>query len=58
MIEESLALESAYATLLSPAEAVAAMHVRAPARGNRKLRRILEKVTPTISSRPGGTSRT
>ncbi len=44
VIEESLALESAYATLLSPAEAVAAMHVRAPARGNRKLRRILEKV--------------
>jgi uncharacterized protein len=44
VIEESLALESAYATLLSPAEAVAAMHVRAPARGNRKLRRVLEKV--------------
>ncbi len=44
VIEESLALESAYATLLTPAEAVAAMHVRAPARGNRKLRRILEKV--------------
>jgi metal-dependent HD superfamily phosphatase/phosphodiesterase len=44
VIEESLALESAYATLLSPAEAIAAMHVRAPARGNRKLRRILEKV--------------
>jgi metal-dependent HD superfamily phosphatase/phosphodiesterase len=44
VIEESLALESAYATLLSPAEAVAAMHVRAPARGNRKLRKVLEKV--------------
>jgi metal-dependent HD superfamily phosphatase/phosphodiesterase len=44
VIEESLALESAYATLLTPAEAVAAMHVRAPARGNRKLRRVLEKV--------------
>jgi uncharacterized protein len=44
VIEESLALESAYTTLLSPAEAVATMHVRAPARGNRKLRRILEKV--------------
>ncbi len=44
VIEESLALQSAYTTLLSPAEAVAAMHVRAPARGNRKLRRVLEKV--------------
>jgi metal-dependent HD superfamily phosphatase/phosphodiesterase len=44
VIEESLALESAYATLLTPAEAVAAMHVRVPARGNRKLRRVLERI--------------
>ncbi len=44
VIEESLALESAYATLLSPTEAVAAMHLRVPARGNRKLRRILERI--------------
>jgi hypothetical protein len=43
-IEESLALESAYATLLTPSEAVAAMRLRVPARGNRKLRRLLEKV--------------
>jgi len=44
VLEESLALESAYATLLTPTEAVAAMHLRVPARGNRKLRRVLEKV--------------
>ena len=44
VIEESLALESAYATLLTPTEAVAAMHLRVPARGNRKLRRIVEKI--------------
>ena len=44
VIEESIALESAYATLLSPTEAVAAMHLRVPARGNRKLRRVLERI--------------
>jgi uncharacterized protein len=44
VIEESLALESAYATLLSPSEAVAGMHLRVPSRGNRKLRKVLEKV--------------
>ena len=44
VLEESLALDGAYATLLSPGEAVAAMHLRVPARGNRKLRRLLEKV--------------
>jgi metal-dependent HD superfamily phosphatase/phosphodiesterase len=44
VIEESLALESAYATLLSPSEAVAGMHLRVPSRGNRKLRKVLEQV--------------
>jgi metal-dependent HD superfamily phosphatase/phosphodiesterase len=44
VLEETLELDSAYATLLSPEEAVAAMHLRVPARGNRKLRRLLEKV--------------
>jgi uncharacterized protein len=44
VIEESIALDSAYATLLSPSEAVEAMHLRVPARGNRKLRRLLEKI--------------
>jgi hypothetical protein len=44
VIEESLALESAYETRLTPAQAVAGMHVRVPARGNRKLRRVLEQV--------------
>jgi uncharacterized protein len=44
VLEESHALDSAYATLLSADEAVAAMHLRVPARGNRKLRRLLEKV--------------
>ena len=36
--------EGVYQTRLAPAEAVAAMHIRVPARGNRKLRRLLEKV--------------
>jgi uncharacterized protein len=44
VIEESIALESAYETLLTPTEAVAAMHLRVPARGNRKLRKLLEKI--------------
>ena len=44
VIEESLALASAYETLLTPAEAVAAMHLRVPARGNRKLRKLLERI--------------
>jgi uncharacterized protein len=44
VIEESIALESAYETLLTPTEAVAAMHLRVPARGNRKLRKVLEKI--------------
>ncbi|MGH3111532.1 MAG: HD domain-containing protein [Gaiellaceae bacterium] len=44
VIEESLALETAYETLLTPTEAVDAMHLRVPARGNRKLRKLLEKI--------------
>ena len=44
VIEESLALASAYETLLTPSEAVAAMHLRVPARGNRKLRKLLERI--------------
>jgi hypothetical protein len=44
VLEESLALDSAYGTLLTPAEAVAGMHLRVPARGNRKLRKLLERV--------------
>jgi metal-dependent HD superfamily phosphatase/phosphodiesterase len=44
VIEESLALEPTYATRLTPTEAVAGMRLRVPARGNRKLRRLLEKV--------------
>ena len=43
-IEESLALEGATSARLTPGEAVAAMHVRVPPRGNRKLRRIVERV--------------
>jgi uncharacterized protein len=43
-IEESLALESATTKRLTPGEAVSAMRLRVPARGNRKLRRLLEKV--------------
>jgi len=44
VIEESLALESATVTRLTPVDAVAAMHIRVPARGNRKLRRLLERI--------------
>jgi uncharacterized protein len=44
VIEESLALQSAYDTLLTPTEAIAAMHLRVPPRGNRKLRKLLEKM--------------
>jgi hypothetical protein len=44
VIEESLALDSAYETLLTPTEAIAAMHLRVPARGNRKLRKLLELI--------------
>jgi uncharacterized protein len=44
VIEESIALESAYETLLTPTEAIAAMHLRIPARANRKLRRLVEKI--------------
>ena len=44
VIEESLALQSAYETLLTPTEAVAAMHLRVPPRGNRKLRKLIEKI--------------
>jgi metal-dependent HD superfamily phosphatase/phosphodiesterase len=44
VIEESLELDSTYGTLLTPSEAIAAMHLRVPARGNRKLRRLLEKI--------------
>jgi metal-dependent HD superfamily phosphatase/phosphodiesterase len=44
VLEESLALDSAYTTLLTPAEAAAAMNLRVPARGNRKLRKLLETV--------------
>jgi hypothetical protein len=44
VVEESLALDSTYATRLTPSEAVGTMRLRVPARGNRKLRRVLEKV--------------
>ena len=44
VIEESLALQSAYETLLTPTEAIAAMHLRVPPRGNRKLRKLIEKM--------------
>ena len=43
-IPEPQTQEGVYQTRLTPAEAVAAMHIRVPARGNRKLRRLLEKV--------------
>jgi metal-dependent HD superfamily phosphatase/phosphodiesterase len=43
-IPEPLPTEGVYQTRLTPAEAVAAMHLHLPARGNRKLRRLLEHV--------------
>ena len=39
-----LSEEAVRDTRLTPAEAVAGMHMRVPARGNRKLRRLLENV--------------
>ncbi len=39
-----LSEEAVRDTRLTPAEAVAGMHIRVPARGNRKLRRLLDKV--------------
>ena len=39
-----LSAEAVRDTRLTPAEAVAGMHIRVPARGNRKLRLLLEKV--------------
>lgn len=44
VIEEALAAHGADAGTLTPAQAVAAMHLRVPARGNRKLRGVLERV--------------
>jgi uncharacterized protein len=44
VIPEPSPAEGVYQTRLTPAEAVVAMHIRVPARGNRKLRRLLEKV--------------
>jgi len=44
VIEEALAAQSGEVGTLTPAQAVAVMHLRVPARGNRKLRRVLEKV--------------
>jgi metal-dependent HD superfamily phosphatase/phosphodiesterase len=41
---EALPLDGSQDTRLTPDEAVSAMHLRVPARGNRKLRRLLEKV--------------
>lgn len=43
-IEEALAAHSAERGTLTPAQAVAAMHLRVPARGNRRLRSVLERV--------------
>jgi metal-dependent HD superfamily phosphatase/phosphodiesterase len=43
-IQEASSTDGVYETRLTPGEAVAAMHIRVPARGNRKLRRLLEKV--------------
>jgi hypothetical protein len=40
----ALPLDGTYETRLTPVEAVSAMHLRVPARGNRKLRRLLEAV--------------
>jgi hypothetical protein len=42
-IDEPVSPEAMRETRLSPAEAVAAMRIRLPVRGNRKLRRVLER---------------
>ena len=43
-IEEPVAQEAVRETRLSPAEAVEKMHINLPVRGNRKLRRLMERV--------------
>jgi metal-dependent HD superfamily phosphatase/phosphodiesterase len=43
-IDEPVAEEAVRETRLSPAEAVEKMHINLPVRGNRKLRRLLERV--------------
>jgi uncharacterized protein len=50
-IEEAIpepSTEGVYQTRLTPGEAVAAMHIRVPPRGNRKLRRLLENVDADV----------
>src|SRR5207247_7624942 len=43
-IEQPVSAEAERETRLTPAEAVAQMRINVPVRGNRKLRRILERV--------------
>src|SRR5881392_63849 len=43
-IEQPVSAEAERETRLTPAQAVAAMKINVPVRGNRKLRRILERV--------------
>jgi metal-dependent HD superfamily phosphatase/phosphodiesterase len=47
-IDEPVSPEALRETRLSPAEAVEAMRIRLPVRGNRKLRRVLERVNADV----------
>lgn len=47
-IEEPVAAEAVRETRLSPAEAVASMRITLPVRGNRKLRRVLERANEDV----------
>ena len=57
-IEEPASADAIREARLSPSEAVEHMRIRLPDRGNRKLRRVLERANADRCSRAGGTSRT
>ena len=57
-IEAPVSEEAVRETRLSPAQAVEKMHINLPVRGNRKLRKLLERVNADKQLKGGGTSRT
>ena len=57
-IEAPVSEEAVRETRLSPAQAVDKMRVNLPVRGNRKLRKLLERVNDDRQVKRGGTSRT
>ena len=57
-IDEPVSEEAERETRLTPSEAVAQMRINVPARGNRKLTTLLERVNTDEQLKVGGTSRT